>query len=67
MEDDKSRVCGYCITETHNLCRPKIEWYDKVWYCYCKTCRTQEKEEIKTNEEAIPKLIQEQEKQAKVD
>ena len=42
---ESDRVCGYCYTNDHDRCRPEIKWYDKVWYCYCKTCKTQEKEE----------------------
>jgi hypothetical protein len=25
-----------------------------VWYCYCETCKTQEKEDTPQNEETIP-------------
>jgi hypothetical protein len=50
-ETDTTRVCGYCYTNTHELCRPEIKWYDSVWYCYCKTCNKQEKE--KGNEKSI--------------
>ena len=56
------RICGFCVTGTHDKCRPEIKWYDKVWYCYCETCKTQEKEE-KTNE-VVNEPIQEQEEKA---
>lgn len=64
---ESDRVCGYCYTNDHDRCRPEIKWYDKVWYCFCKTCNTQEKEETKTNEEYTQEPIQEQEEQAEVD
>jgi len=59
MSEDKLRICGYCITGTHKLCRPEIKWYDKVWYCYCEPCRAQEKEE--KTDEVVQEPIQEQE------
>jgi hypothetical protein len=55
------RICGYCYTNDHDRCRPEIKWYDKVWYCYCETCKTQEKEEIKTDEEYTEETIHQQE------
>jgi hypothetical protein len=46
-------ACGFCDTGHHQNCRPKITWYDNVWYCECKTCRKQEKEDTPQNEETI--------------
>jgi hypothetical protein len=62
-----SRICGYCWTNDHDRCRPEIKWYDKVWYCFCKTCKPQEEEEIKTNEEYIQEPIHEQEEETASD
>jgi hypothetical protein len=33
------RICGYCYTGHHHLCRPEIRWYEQIWYCYCETCK----------------------------
>jgi hypothetical protein len=30
--------CGFCMTGHHDMCKPEIKWYDKVWYCYCSEC-----------------------------
>lgn len=38
-------ICGWCITSKHKECKPKIEYFDKVWYCECKTCKSPEKVE----------------------
>ena len=62
--DELDRICGYCHTNNHDMCRPKITWYDKVWYCNCKTCQEQEKVETNTNEEAIQEPIHQQEEEA---
>jgi hypothetical protein len=43
MSEDK-RICGYCRTETHELCRPVIRWFDKEWYCNCE-CQNKNKGE----------------------
>lgn len=61
---ERSVPCGWCITGHHKDCLPKLEYYEKIWYCGCKTCYpngVEEKEE-KTNE-LVQKPIQEQEAQ----
>ena len=39
-------MCGWCITNNHETCMPQLAYFDKVWYCECKTCKKQEKEEV---------------------
>jgi len=33
------------MTGHHHNCKPKIEYYDKVWICECQTCHKKESEE----------------------
>ena len=62
MPKDNAYHCGWCMTGHHDSHKVKLEYYDKVWFCGCKTCDTQEKEE-KTNEVVI-EPIQEQEEES---
>jgi hypothetical protein len=52
-------MCGFCMTGHHKSCKPVIKYYDKEWYCYCKTCHpdvlsdvdeTKEEQEIENAE-----------------
>jgi hypothetical protein len=31
-------ICGYCNSNAHEQCKPKIVFYEKTWYCHCKEC-----------------------------
>ena len=58
-----STTCGWCMTGNHDSCRPEIKYFDKVWYCECKTCHSEsgvEEKEEETDEE-VEEPIQEQE------
>ena len=51
------------MTGNHDSCRPEIKYFDKVWYCECKTCHPEsgvEEKEEETDEE-VEEPIQEQE------
>lgn len=47
------------MTGHHENCKTEIRWYDNVWYCYCKTCKTQEKE--KTNDNTTEETVRSEE------
>ena len=57
MSKENIYHCGWCMTGHHDSHKVKLEYYDKVWFCGCKTCGTQEKEE-ETNE-VVQQPIQE--------
>lgn len=43
-------TCGWCMTGNHASCKPKLEYYDKVWYCECNTC----KQKVKSDDASDP-------------
>ena len=56
-------MCGFCMTGHHESCKPVIKYYDKEWFCYCKTCHpdvlsdvveTKEEQEIENDEGTSP-------------
>lgn len=43
-------LCGWCATNFHDSCKPKIVFYDKTWYCSCEKCK--DKQENDDNEKS---------------
>jgi hypothetical protein len=39
------------MTGHHKGCLPKLEYYDKVWYCHCKECNPTVGVEIDSEDE----------------
>jgi hypothetical protein len=44
------------MTGHHDTCKPKIVFYDKVWYCNCVQCKDKQTEGV-TNEEPVPQTV----------
>ena len=45
-------MCGWCMTGHHDKCKPKIEYYEKIWYCKCGTCEKIQTEKGPSDEKA---------------
>ena len=41
LVSENPRICGWCMTGHHESCKPKLEYYEKVWYCNCNKCNNQ--------------------------
>lgn len=39
VNDTTNRLCGWCMTGYHDSCKPRIDFYEKTWYCTCIKCR----------------------------
>ena len=61
-----SSKCGWCITETHDQCKPQIQYFDKLWNCSCEKCHpdvvtletTNQDGETNENQELVQEPIQ---------
>ena len=51
-------MCGYCSTNSHDMCKPEIVFYDKVWYCECQKCKNKndkkDKNEKPNSQDILP-------------
>lgn len=51
-----AHICGWCSTGHHDTCKPKIVFYDKIWYCNCVQCKDKQTEG-ETNEKSDSQTV----------
>ena len=49
-------MCGYCSTNSHDMSKAELVYYDKTWYCECQKCKTKNDKKDK-NEKPNPQDI----------